>query len=53
MDNILETVYGGDFAVTAFMGAANDGDFVIFANGNGANLWEKEDQLLEMANQRL
>ena len=53
MDNILKTVYGGDLAVAAFVGAANNGDFVVFADGDGANLWENEDQQLEMANQQL
>ena len=52
MDNIFKTVYGGDLAVAAFVAAANNSDFVIFANGDGANLWGKEGQQLKMANER-
>jgi hypothetical protein len=34
VDKVFETVDGGDFAFTAFVGAADDCDFVVFADGN-------------------
>ena len=38
MDEVLQTVYGGNLAFAAFVGAPNNGDFVVFANGDGADL---------------
>lgn len=38
MDNVFEAVYAGDFAFTAFIGAAGDDHFVVFADGDGADL---------------
>lgn len=42
VDDIFETVDGGDLAVATFVGAAGYSDFVVFANGDGADLWERE-----------
>lgn len=38
VDDVFQTVDGCDFAFTAFVGAAGDDDFVIFADGDGADL---------------
>ena len=38
MDDIFETVNGGDFAFAAFVDATGYGDFVVFADGDGADL---------------
>lgn len=38
MDNVFEAVDAGDFAFTAFVGAAGDDHFVVFADGDGADL---------------
>jgi hypothetical protein len=38
LDEVLETVDGGDLALAALVGAPNDGDFVILADGNGSDL---------------
>ena len=38
MDEVFKTIDGDDFALTAFVGAAGDDDFVVFAYGNGADL---------------
>ena len=38
VDDIFETVHGGDFAFAAFVGATGNGDFVVFADGDGADL---------------
>jgi len=38
MDNVFETVDGDDFAFAAFAGAAGYQDFVVFADGDGADL---------------
>lgn len=38
VDDVFETVDGCDFAFTTFVGAAGDDDFVIFADGDGADL---------------
>lgn len=40
VDDIFETIYGGDFALAAFdaRGAAGNDDFVVFANGDRADL---------------
>lgn len=34
VDDILKAIDGDDFAGAAFVGAADDGDFVVFADGN-------------------
>lgn len=38
MDDVFETVNGGDFAVATFVRAAGYGHFVVFADGDGADL---------------
>ena len=38
VDDVLETVDGGDLALAALVAAADDGDFVVFADGDGADL---------------
>lgn len=38
LDEVLETVYGDDLALTALVGAADNGDFVVLADGNGSDL---------------
>ena len=38
MDNVLETVDRSDLALTAFVGASYYKDFVVFPDGNGADL---------------
>lgn len=38
LDEILEAVDGGDLALTALVGAADDGDFVVLADGDGSDL---------------
>lgn len=38
MDNPLETVDAGDLALTALVGATDNGDLVVFADGDGADL---------------
>jgi hypothetical protein len=38
VDNPLETVDGGDLALTALVGATDDGDLVVLADGDGADL---------------
>ena len=39
VDDVFETVDGGDLALGALVGAADDGDLVILADGDGADLW--------------
>jgi hypothetical protein len=34
VDEVLEAVDGGDFAFAALVGAADDGDLVVFADGD-------------------
>ena len=34
VDDVLEAVYGNDLAFTAFVAAAFDDYFIVFANGN-------------------
>ena len=34
VNDVFETIDGGDFTVAAFVGASDDGDFVVFADGN-------------------
>ena len=41
VDDIFETIDGGDLALAAFVGTADDGNFVVFADGDGADLREK------------
>lgn len=43
MDDVFETVDGGDFAVAAFVGTADYGDLVVFADGDAADLGGKGD----------
>jgi hypothetical protein len=38
LDEVLEAVNGGDLALTALVGATDDGDFVILADGDGSDL---------------
>jgi hypothetical protein len=38
VDNPLETVDAGDLALTALVGAPDDGDLVVLADGDGADL---------------
>ena len=38
VDNVFEPVDRGDFAFAAFAGSAHDLDFVVFADGDGADL---------------
>ena len=46
MDDVFETVNGGDFGIAAFVGAAGYGDFVILADGDRADLRWKPNQRL-------
>lgn len=39
VDNVLETVHGGDLALTALVGAADNGDLVVLADGDAADLF--------------
>lgn len=39
VDNVFETVDGGNLAIAAFMPATDYGNFIVFANRDGANLW--------------
>lgn len=38
VDDVLETVDGGDLALTALVGSANNGNFVILSDWDGADL---------------
>lgn len=38
MNEVFEAVDGNDFAFAAFIAAADDGDFVVFADGDGSDL---------------
>lgn len=38
VDEVLETVDGGDLALTALVGATDNGDLVVLADGEGADL---------------
>ena len=38
VDGVLETVDAGDLALTTFVGTTDDGDFVVFADGDGSDL---------------
>ncbi len=47
MDEVFQAVDGGDFAFAPFVGASYNGDFVVFADGNGADLKHGDiDQML-------
>jgi hypothetical protein len=39
VDEVLQSVDGGDFAFTAFVGASHNGDFVVFSDGDAADLY--------------
>lgn len=39
VDEVLQSVYGGDFAFTAFVGSSHNSDFVVFSDGDAANLY--------------
>lgn len=41
MNYVFEAVDRSHFTITAFVGAANDGDFVIFADRDGTDLAER------------
>jgi hypothetical protein len=45
LDEVLETVDRGDLALAALVGAPNDGDFVILADGDGSDLEGKLERL--------
>ena len=38
VDDVFETVDAGDLALAALVGASDDGDLVVFADGDGADL---------------
>lgn len=38
VDEVLETVDGGDLALTALVGTADNGDLVVLADGKSADL---------------
>jgi hypothetical protein len=38
VDDVLEAVDGGDLALTALVGATDDGDLVVLADGDAADL---------------
>lgn len=38
VDNVLETVHRGDLALTALVGATDNGDLVVLADGDRADL---------------
>ena len=38
VDDVLQTVDGGDLALTALVGATDNGDLVVLAEGDGADL---------------
>lgn len=41
VDHVLETVHGGDLALTALVGATDNGDLVVLADGDAADLLEE------------
>ena len=41
VDDIFQTVDGGDLALTALVAAADDGDLVVLADGDAADLYIK------------
>lgn len=44
MDHVFEAVDGGYFAFAAFIGAAGDDYLVVFADGDGADLFGGEEE---------
>lgn len=38
VDDVFEVVDGGDFVFFVFLGVMNDGDFVVFVDGDGVDL---------------
>ena len=38
MDDVFETVHGGDLALAPLVGATDDGDLVVLADGDAADL---------------
>jgi hypothetical protein len=38
LNEVFETVDGGDFAFTALVGSSHNGDFVVLADWDGADL---------------
>jgi len=38
VDNVLETVHGSNLALTALVGAADNGDLIVLADGNAADV---------------
>lgn len=44
VDHIFQTVDGRDFTVATLIRTADDGNFVVFAYGDGAHLLEREKQ---------
>ena len=38
MDEVLQAIDGDDLAFAAFIRAPDNGDFVVFADGDGADL---------------
>lgn len=50
MDDVAETVDGGDLALTALEGTTGNGDLVILADGDGADLDARcQDALFSVA----
>ena len=42
MDYVFQTIDRCDLALAALVAASCDDNFVVFADGNGANLWGKD-----------
>lgn len=48
VDDVLETVDGGDLALTALVGTTDNGDLVVLADGDAADLQaSKSDYILQ------
>lgn len=43
VDHVLETVDGGDLALTALVGATDNGDLVVLADGDAADLLARKN----------
>jgi len=41
VDDVFEAVDRGDLALLVLVGAADDGDLVVLADGDGADLWRR------------
>lgn len=39
VDEVLQSVHGRDLAFTALVGASHNGDFVVFSDGDAADLF--------------